>query len=505
MSRRVLAACLTLALLAGCSAAPASTPAAADAQPTAAPTAAPAASGVLTIGRSAAGYNPYLSDNTLVEQDAGLLFERFVQITPDLDLDYRLADAIDSAGNQVVIHLRGGCYFADGDAITPDDAAASLWAAKASPMYSARLANLENITVDGSSLTLTLSQPDSLFGYLCDLPVLKAEEVASTQPTASGRYTYGADGTLVKNSRAPFPSNGPDVIHTTEVNSYDEMVSGLSVGSLNLYAASDSASGSTGYYGQESYYKTNNLIFLGVNSGGDSPLVTTGAGRAMVSQLVDRRQLAESSYLGRAYPAVGAINSFYPCVNSQQVLLANQNTDGVAEFFAQLGYTMDVQSGYWADGTGKRASLRLLVYTGSTYKKYAASLIQQQLASQGIEVQILETDDFDAYRQQITDGQFDLYIGEIKLYNNMDLSPFFSGGAASAHLAQSETLSAAYGAFRANKSAAGDFEAVFAAEMPYIPLLWRSSTVVAARGISGLTSSLSDVFYSLDGLRFGNS
>ena len=65
-------------------------------------------------------------------------------------------------------------------------------------------------------------------------------------------------------------------------------------------------------------------------------------------------------------PPWGAINSFYPCVNSQQVLLANQNTDGVAEFFAQLGYTMDVQSGYWADGTGKRASLRLLVYTGST-------------------------------------------------------------------------------------------------------------------------------------------
>ena len=131
-----------------------------------------------------------------------------MQITPDLDLDYRLADAIDSAGNQVVIHLRGGCYFADGDAITPDDAAASLWAAKASPMYSARLANLENITVDGSSLTLTLSQPDSLFGYLWTCRCSRRREVASTQPTASGRYTYGADGTLVKNSRAPFPPTG---------------------------------------------------------------------------------------------------------------------------------------------------------------------------------------------------------------------------------------------------------------------------------------------------------
>ncbi len=64
----------------------------------------------------------------------------------------------------------------------------------------------------------------------------------------------------------------------------------------------------------------------------------------------------------------------------------------------------------------------------------------------------------------------------------MDLSPFFSGGAASAHLAQSETLSAAYGAFRANKSAAGDFEAVFAAEMPYILLLWRQHGTVLTSG-----------------------
>lgn len=51
-------------------------------------------------------------------------------------------------------------------------------------------------------------------------------------------------------------------------------------------------------------------------------------------------------------------------------------------------------------------------------------------------------------------------------------------------------------------SAAGAYEAAFAAEMPFVPLLWRNGTVVHTRSIEGLTSSLSNVFYSLGQLRF---
>ena len=38
--------------------------------------------------------------------------------------------------------------------------------------------------------------------------------------------------------------------------------------------------------------------------------------------------------------------------------------------------------------------------------------------------------------------------------------------------------------------------------MPFVPLLWRNGTVVHTRSIEGLTSSLSNVFYSLGQLRF---
>ena len=97
-------------------------------------------------------------------------------------------------------------------------------------------------------------------------------------------------------------------------------------------------------------------------------------------------------------------------------------------------------------------------------------------------------------------GQFDLYIGEVKLYNNMDISPFLEGGAVSVGIQQSEALTLSYEAFRANMSAAGAFEQQFAAEMPWIPLVWRSGTVVSSRSVSGLSASISNLFYSLGGL-----
>ena len=85
------------------------------------------------------------------------------------------------------------------------------------------------------------------------------------------------------------------------------------------------------------------------------------------------------------------------------------------------------------------------------------------------------------------------------MYNNMDMTPFFAGTLCPG-TAVSEALTAAYEAFRANKGVAGAFEAAFAAEMPYVPLLWRSGTVVAARSVSGVTSSLSNLFFSLSAL-----
>ena len=503
--RRVPALLLALCL-AACSDSSASLPAQApSSSPEAASAALPAREEVLTVGYTPSdGFNPYLANSTLVMQNAGLLFEKLVEIGPDMELEYRVAESIDCSGTSVVIHLRGGLSFADGAPLTPQDAASSLAAAKNSACYGARFANLTSIQVQNDALVLELAQPDSLFAYLCDIPVLKAEEIGLAQPTASGRYTYGGTDSLVRNSRDSLGSDGPAQILLYPVEGYDEMMRALSMGELDLYTASDQALGNASMTGQEIYYKTNNLIFLGFNAQRDAPLVNTAQGRSLLGRLVNRRDLADKSYYGRAYPATGAVNCYYSCVSSQQTLSAHADAEGLEETLTSLGYVYDSSRGYYQHPDLADSALTLLVYTGNTYKKNTAVLLQKQYAEQGIEIRLAQTDDFNAYLAAVDTGEFDLYIGEVKLYNNMDLSPFWEGGALSSHLAQSEALAQSYEAFKSNKSAAGSFESVLAAEAPFSPLLWRQGVVVTTRGLQGLESSLSNVFYSLQDLSFGS-
>lgn len=504
-----LAACL---FLTGCGAKPQD-----DSSPAPSPSPTPAAAAAadrLVLGYTPGdGLNPFLTGSTLVRQNAGLLYEKLVEIGPDMSIVYRLASSIDVLDMQAVIHIRGGATFADGTPVTAEDAAASLEAARTSPLYSGQLTNVTKVEVRDGAVVVTLAAPDSLFSYLCDIPVLKASETASSSPTSSGRYVYSA-GELVENPRYLFAEDGqPERIGLTEVSSYNEMVSGLTVGSLNLYQTSELNDSPSGVASELSYYRTNNLIFLGVNAAAAqsnamlSPLLGTAAGRGLLSQTIDRRILAEKGYYSRAYPATGAINSFYPCVLTQQVILPEAQLDeaGARAALAALGYTENTMDGFFYTSDGQKLTVRLLVYSGSTYKRYAASLLADQLEAVGIAVTLEQTDDFEVFREKVLLGDFDLYIGEVKLYNNMDMSPFMEGGGASAGIVQSEALASAYTAFRSNMSAAGAYEAAFAAEMPFVPLLWRNGTVVHTRSIEGLTSSISNVFYSLGQLRFASA
>ena len=459
--------------------------------------------GTLRVGYTESdGFNPYRVNSSLVAQNADLVFEKLVRITPDMDLDYRLAESIVSAEGRVVITPRAGCVFADGTPVTAQDILASLQAAQASAMYGGRFASVTAMRVSEGTVVLELAAPDSLFAYLCDIPVMKAGETGLAAPTPSGRYAYGEGADLlVANPLAPFEAGeGPAEIQLWPVAGYDELVSSFSQGQVDLYDALTDTDATGSLSSQQSFYRTNELVFLGVNSASEKPLLATATGRTVLSRMTDRRALAQESFYSRAYPATGIINSFYPCVRDAQVIQAAAETDGLAALMEALGYRMDPMTGYYADAAGQRLEVRLLVYTGSVYKRYAANLLRQQWGEAGVYVQLEEQDNFDQYKEQVLSGQFELYIGEVKMYNNMDIAPFLAGEALSAGLAQNEELPAARDAFRLDAAAGGALEQAFADLMPLVPLLWQNGTVVSSRNVSGVSASVSGVFYSLASL-----
>ena len=267
------------------------------------------------------------------------------------------------------------------------------------------------------------------------------------------------------------------------------------MGEISFYLAEEAASSAVAT--SERYFRTNTLLFLGVNGSADNPLCATPQGRGALSAALSREELA--GRFASVSPATGALNNLYECVRGQQVIAEGADPGQLSTLMAALGYHWDEASALYCGADGQPASVSILACGSSADRVYAARLLQQQWEKAGIQVTLTLADDFGAYLQMVQDRQFELYIGEMKLYNNNDLSPFWTGSARYG-LAVTQQLLDAYALMRADSAAAPDFERAFAGQMPYIPLLWRGGVTVSNRRTSGVISSVSDLYYSLAGL-----
>ena len=123
--------------------------------------------------------------------------------------------------------------------------------------------------------------------------------------------------------------------------------------------------------------------------------------------------------------------------------------------------------------------------------------MQQQLARAGVTVTVIELP-FADYESRLKKGQFDLYLGEIRLSADMHLRALLSpGGAASYGLAADSPAAAAYGSYLAGDKTLAAFCEDFAADLPYIPLCWRQGMAAFHRSLSGLSPHAYNLYNDL--------
>lgn len=442
------------------------------------------------------GFNPYLSTNTLVLQCAQLLYTNLVTIKDDFSLEYLAAADVQPSGESVRI-TPGSTTFADGSRVGAADLAASIEAARASKLYGSRFAGVTSVRTEGDAVVVTLSEPDALFAYLLDIPVMKAGQTGEKQPMSSGRYSVGAAGNTLEANGWFADKTTFDTITLNPVTAYDAIVSGVNMGNLSLYVSEQDADLAGNNICHTAYYNLNHLIFLGINAA--NPVANQPAMRSALNLGVSRRQIADKAYYSRAYVATTLANSRYPFLDGTHTLPADADVAAAKAQIESLGYTYDTATGYYQDASGKRLSLELLCYSGNNFKRYLATLVKEQLKDCGIEINLVEENDFAAYHEKIASGQFSLYIGEVKLYNNINMSPFFSAsGDAHYGIVPSEALLGAYRAAKADLTAYGAFEQAFAAELPFLPLVYKNGVVTYTKQLKGFTPTISDAFYGFE-------
>ena len=447
-----------------------------------------------------------------------LLYDGLVLIDESFTAQPLLISDYTNQGTLLTVTLRSGIKFSDGSAITADDIVYSFDKSKSSSYYSARLSNIKSASATGNAVSFELRSADINALACLDFPIVKSGTVQSKQdsanlfdivpPTGAGRYVL--NGTL--------PSA------TLTVNPYCNRSEALSVGTISLFEVSDSdgmAYGlqignydywfndlSTGQYARVnaglSVVPTNSLIYIAFND--KKSIFTENAVRCAVSMLIDRDAIVSQGFQGHATSAVVPFNPSWSALKN--IPLSGKtaaNTEGAKAILEQAGYTAINYYGYRCSNT-KSLTCTLTVCKNNEFKLAAAQQIKEQLAKVNFNVRILELS-YKDYTKAIAEGNYEMYLGEIKLPANMDLSPFFTSyGAANCDIRlvdENEVeFTVCYDEYRALMSgelSMSDFCRAFESEMPFIPVCYRCGVEIYSRDFtSEIKGTCYDNFYNID-------
>ena len=439
--------------------------------------------------------NPFRSSSLINASLIPLVYRSLYRLNGSYEPIADLAITGVYASGRVRVSLTGNAVFSDGVAVTAKDVAYSFTLAKESPLYGAALSGVESCEPTGQfEASFLLSNEDPNVLNVLTFPVVKygTAEDADALPVGAGPFAYArAAGrpALRFNEHAapPIPAVGSvTLVPVTESASLMSLLDGGAIDcfytDLSEGAAKRAASGSVEVY-------LNNLVFLGVNHG--SYLLSDADIRQAVSLALSRGALSSGAFLNHARVAFYPVNTSWTGLSGVLGVGTAADTDAAA--------AEKLLSRHNVGTKGETLHYSLVYKTEGAFTAAAAELIADQLAEVNLSVEPrpLERED---YLRALANGDFDFYLGEVRLPDNMDLSVFFGdGGAASAGMeAASLRACSAWNAYRAGRCDIAEFLTAFSEEMPFIPLLFRNGQLCYSSRISGAVSATqADPFESI--------
>ncbi len=415
---------------------------------------------------------------------AMLLFDSPIRLSPQFKAEPSLVSASGS-GTEWVLIVKKGISFSDGSALTAEDVNNSLtMAMQETSYYRSRLSNIKTHSVSGDSVKITLNTPDALFANLMTFPVAKK---TNSGYIGTGKYTLhsweGKDALLMRNPSYWGKPASIEQIRMVDLPKQDIATYSLKLGEIDcLYTegvSSDMSNLSTSDYPVVS----NQLIFIGANAGKGHTANPTL--RKAISAAIDRKYLIQSSF---ETSAVASSSLLYPTFMKEQPQSA-QNLEAAKKLLTDAGLT----------GSGKEIALSLLYCTDGADRAQTANQIAAQLAEAGITVK-LDGRAEKEYFEALNSGSYDLYLGEILLGDNMDLSHVLTRGVRYGFgTASSEKLMIAYRTAFSTGKGWENFQAAFQEEYPVIPLAFRNGNFSFSRKYSvDVTATVNDLFYNID-------
>lgn len=389
---------------------------------------------------------------------------------PNIATDYSFTD-----GKTLKVNFNPQIKFSDGTLISGDDIVYSFNAAKKSPAYKNSLKYIGSASAGSDNcVTFYLKKANPNAVALLTFPIASTNDDKNGYPIGSGRYKYVKKDSktylkaIVSDNFNPYITT----INLVNIAAADSIDNAVNIGNISYAFRDLSSNVAKRMTCAKKLINMNNLVYIGVNS--LAGITANVQIRKAISLACDRKTFAESAYNGYAAAATSPFNPQASLAQNVKIFSSEADTATARQAVAQSGIDE------------KELKLNILV-NKNTNRAACAALLKNQLEAVGFTVTIDEVGTKE-YTRRVKGVEFNLYIGEVKLSDDMCLYPFFDdndGGVRYGIDNKNMTCDDLYSAYLSGDADLGKFILAFNEEMPYIPLIYKKGMICYTKSMSG--------------------
>ncbi|MCH5316031.1 MAG: ABC transporter substrate-binding protein [Eubacterium sp.] len=410
--------------------------------------------------------------------------ERY-EITTDIATGYAYTDS-----KTLRVDINPQLTFSDGSSIDTDDVEFSIKAAMKSPAYKSALTCFSGVESKGNSVYIYLKYANPYAVNLLTFPISSINDDEDGYPIGSGRYSYKTENgeTVLKANVSEDFDPYITTIKLINIAAADSIDNAVNIGNISFAFRDMSTDTAKRISCAKKAVNINNMVYIGINTYAGA--TADEKIRQAISLAVDRQTIADSAYSGYASFASSVFNPYFKATESVELFSKNSDTATAKQALIQSGYT------------NKELTLTILVSKNEN-KLAAATLIKNQLEAAGFNIKIDSVADKE-FKRRVKNVEFDLYIGEVKLGDDMCLYPFFSkdGGVRYGINKKLKTPSL-YTSYLNGDEELGKFILSFNEEMPFIPLIYKKGMICYSKAMNGdMQGYYNNFFTNIDSWNF---
>lgn len=431
-------------------------------------------------------FNPFKTGSPTNKNLMTLVYDGLFLPTEGYGAEPLIADSFTNSEKMLTVTLNSGAMFSDGSYITPADVVYSFDKAKESQHYKARLQGFSSAAAGVDSVTFMLSAKNIYAENCLTFPIVKYGTADKAIPVGSGRYALkkNKSGYILKANENSVRQEqmATKTISLVPITSDTGELYLLQTGDLTYFFDDLSDGEYTKIGANTATVSLNNMVYLGLNHN-TSELKNKNVKKA-IHYAMDKQTLCDMAYSSVGNKTDIPFNPDWWALEEYEGEELIHSPSKAEELLEKAGYVYAYSHNKYRSKNFKYIELTMIVNSENQPRVTCAKEIARSLREVGIDVR-LSILEYDEYISALARGDFDLYLGEVKLTPDMSLSAFFSENASVGYgIDKTSPAAKAYYDFIGGKTDISTFCQVFRIENPFIPLFFRQGIAYYSRELS---------------------